>query len=503
MTQEELKRFATEFVNSYCRLVKIDNLGFEIKEQIDGPFLVIFVWRPFDRHYDALNRNSEILQKNPFAHRAALKANPPGNARLGIPETNALQRVLSESLTVDVHSFDSEFANRYIQSVTGLENQITSKANHIVYGRRGSGKSSLLAFGRFELQKLDIPCIWLSMQAYAKREDRLVIRDILIDLVSEFNQFSADSLVALSITSKLKNLDDNITDNDLRKVAIEIRRFISEISRHHQLIAIFLDDLHVLDQVIQPITLDIIYSLARGNRVYLKISAIEHLTRLFNPSSNVGLEITHDVQLLRLDYNLTAPDKSRAHIASILDAHTKYCGIPSIDAITTKNLTDRLVWVAAGVPRDALNLFSQAMTKSLNKDHNRVTRSSLNLAASHMLTEKLRDLDSDVSENSDELKDLLDRIKYQCIDVWKTNAFLVNISNTKTYRLTRILTDLRLLHVLHEGITPKNAGDKFVVLMLDYGFYVGFRTAKSVNLVQDEPKALSYRDLRSLPKFTG
>ena len=58
------------------------------------------------------------------------------------------------------------------------------------------------------------------------------------------------------------------------------------------------------------------------------------------------------------------PDKAAGHIEGILDAHAIYCGLPGVRFLcTSADVLSRLVWVSAGVPRDALNLFAQAMTK--------------------------------------------------------------------------------------------------------------------------------------------
>ena len=81
---------------------------------------------------------------------------------------------------------------------------------------------------------------------------------------------------------------------------------------------------------LQPSLLDMLYGLSRGNQIFLKISAIETLTRTYDPQLRQGLEIPQDAQNLKLDYNLTMPDKTAEQIGAILDAHAKYAGMPSI-----------------------------------------------------------------------------------------------------------------------------------------------------------------------------
>jgi hypothetical protein len=88
-------------------------------------------------------------------------------------------------------------------------------------------------------------------------------------------------------------------------------------------------------------------------------------------------------------------------------------------------------------------------------------------------------------------------------DAQVLNAFLLEIKNDDpTFKAIQELIALRFVHVLHEGITPHEAGRRYQALMLDYGFYVGIRAARSVDLFQKEPKAPSVQQLRKLPIFT-
>jgi hypothetical protein len=196
------------------------------------------------------------------------------------------------------------------------------------------------------------------------------------------------------------------------------------------------------------------------------------------------------------------PDKSREHIVSILDAHAHYCGLGDIGYLADKDVLSRLVLVAAGVPRDSLNLFSIAISKAVAKNQRLVSITSINAAASEMAEEKLKDVERDSGGDLQEIQELLAEVKDFCISKQRKNAFLVEIQNTDhRYQLIQKLAALRLVHILHEGITPHKAGQRFVALMLDYGFYVGIRAARSVDLIPAEPRALSAKELRSLPIF--
>ena len=89
-----------------------------------------------------------------------------------------------------------------------------------------------------------------------------------------------------------------------------------------------------------------------------------------------------------------------------------------------------------------------------------------------------------------------------CIKKERRNAFLVEIKgDDSTYDRARKLIDLRLLHVINEGITIGEAGRKYLGLILDYGFYTGIRAARSVDLFNRQTQRVAYSELRKLPVF--
>lgn len=425
--------------------------------------------------------------------------------RLLISEVQLLRTVLSESLTVTQHSFEDDFFSRYTTSV-GAEVQIKSHGNHIVYGRRGAGKSSLLAFFMHSLRQENKPYAWVAMQTYSGREDIQVVADVLMEIVEQLQKYSialADlNKVQLKLESLADETDDKIVENQLNRLRPKIRKALTLITKKYDSLFIFLDDVHVIKSALQPVLLGHLYAICRDNRTFLKISGIEQFVKTYEPFSRQGLEKPHDAQEIRLDYNLTLPSKSKNHIKSILDAHAVYCALPDISYLCGKGVLDRLVWVAAGVPRDALYIFSQAIARSKMKDEKKVSISSIHAAASEMVEGKLKDMQQDIFGDSEEVKSILERIRSFCIDEKRKNAFLVKIEHENPlFAKIQQLIALRLLHVIHEGITPGKAGRRFMALMLDYGFYVGIRAARSVDLFQKEPKALTYHELRKLPIF--
>jgi len=483
----------------------LKEIKYEVKDRSDGSLLILQVINPTDRYFKIL---ANILKEIPLEDfpTPTLKKWAPLN-RLQCPETKFFIRTLSESLNINRFSFKDEFFSRYTPSVSNAEAQIVANTNHIVYGRRGAGKSSLLLYALRKREKDGFHSAWIDMQTYEKRGDNKVAIEIISSIIEQTSLNTAASVEYASIKSQLERYKKEeviLSDDEMRKFLPRIRQALSLLNTN---LFIFLDDFHLLDYAFQANFLGFIYSIARGNKVFLKISAIETLTKAWDAGTRSGLQVPHDAQTIKLDYNLTSPDMAQKHIEGILDTHAKYCGLPSIGFLCTDNkVLSRLVWVSAGVPRDALNMFTQAISKAVTAGHKRVSITDINMAASEMVSQKQRDVEIDTPNLDTEtsLEAMLENIKDFCIKQQHKNAFLVEIRKDSTiYKPILELVDLRLVHVISEGITVGDAGRKYLGLILDYGFYTGIRAAQSVDLFNKQTERVKYKELRSLPIFNG
>lgn len=507
----ELERIADisamEIVDAYAREFGDIRPKWYVKNRVDGPFLIIEFANPGEHHHKILNGIvSRLSDDNIFKERATVQRRKTAPAkRLLIEETRLLVKEIAESLTIDRHSFDGTFFFRYTPSVAGFEQKINARANFAVYGRRGAGKSSLLAYAMQSARRAGAPYSWVAMQTFANRSDKNVVPAVIAAIIHDLRTQGTRNADLHDLNNQFDILAEDAPESVLAKcdkLIPKTRRVLGALASSDSPFTIFVDDIHVIAPALQPLLLGFIYKITRGNNMYIKISGIDLLTKIWEPSTNSGLQPTHDVQLLKLDLNLTQPDESKRHIVSILDAHARYCGLPSIGYLADDDVLSRLVLVAAGVPRDALNLFSAAISKAISKNQKLVSITSVNTASSEMAEEKLKEVEQDSGSEVEQVRDILAEVKEFCITEKRKNAFLVEIvyANSR-YQLIQKLSALRLVHLLHEGITPHKAGKRFVALMLDYGFYVGIRAARSVSLIPPVPRALSAKELRSLPIF--
>ena len=482
-----------------------DGIEYEVKQRADAQALVLHLANPTERFFRVLQEARTAAERDDSPTVTIRKRMPPN--RLQSPEAQYFLQTLSESLNISRASFQEDFFARYTKSVSNAEAQVTAAANHIIFGRRGAGKSSLLLYAlRSRVPEVQ-PSAWIDMQVYEKRNDNRVVLDLLEDVAQQLQPLLKRSPTYAQTLSAIQRLRGHaaVTDDQIRKILPDLKRVFSTLERQVKNVFLFLDDFHVLDISIQPKLLGFLYSISRGSNLFLKLSAIETLTRSWDSKTKDGLQIPHDAQAIKLDYNLTMPDKAASHIEGILDAHARYCGLPSVRFLCTSNsVLSRLVWVSAGVPRDALNMLAQAMTQGTTAGRGRVSVTNVNVAASEMVSQKLRDLEIDVPASALEsgLTTVLEGLKDFCIKQERKNAFLIEITRKSTiYQNILKLVDLRLVHVISEGITVGEAGRKYLALILDYGFYTGIRAAQSVDLFNKQSERVAYKDLRKLPIF--
>jgi Cdc6-like AAA superfamily ATPase len=495
-------------ISLFAKRLSAVKFDYHLKSRPDGEYVVFEVANLTDRFYSIINDvNASLDDEHFFKDRVIIQERPkkPGNI-FEMPEMMLLKKELTQSLTVHRNTFKQDFFSRYIPSVSNSEDDVVGRANFVVYGRRGAGKSSLLAYAMHTVEKESLPFVWIAMQTYSGRLDVQAIFSVLSEIFSEVRPFAVDVQSIEEFEKLARGLSEEESEqglsNKLDRLIPRARSLLAGISSYDEPLTIFIDDIHLLDEALQPRLLGVLYSLARDNSVYIKVSGIEPLTRTWDGVNNVGMQSPHDIQVIRLDHNLTMPHLSRDHIKKILDGHARYCGFPSITYMVDDKAISRLVLSAAAVPRDALSLFSQAIVKSSVKKQKSVSITSINSAASESIEDKFRDLELGVNYDKSEIASLLERVKKFCLEDKKITAFLVRIDNASPgYALIQKLAALRFAHVLHEGITPEAAGKRYIALMLDFGFYVGIRTARSLKMFMEEPVVLLAKDLRKLPIF--
>ena len=265
---------------------------------------------------------------------------------------------------------------------------------------------------------------------------------------------------------------------------------------------VFLDDFHLVAPTLQPDLIDIIYSVARGSKVWLKLAYVRNLAVVYDSQKKVGLNVPHDAQAIRLDQTLVDPVAARGHLIRILLPFLERCGFQRLATLVGPQATERLVWCSAGVPRDFLSLFSSALREARQHRRKKVGVQDVNIAAGEFAAAKMRQMSDETTGSEETITSALDAVQHFCLDERKKNAFLVlQKPDHPGYKALTILVDLRFVHLLHPSITTDKAGVRYEAYLLDYSFYTGMRRRQHIEEVRIEGERPKRAELRRLPKI--
>ena len=111
------------------------------------------------------------------------------------------------------------------------------------------------------------------------------------------------------------------------------------------------------------------------------------------------------------------------------------------------------------------------------------------------------ELAEDARNEQNLLNRALQAIEEHCLESEKkVNAFLIRSEPSDEYKAVRTLSDLRLLHLLHQTITPHKAGERYEAYMLDYSLFTGFRQRRNIEqMLPEDGKQFKAKQLRKIP----
>lgn len=105
-------------------------------------------------------------------------------AELRVEAVGAVRKALAEAARTDESSADRVF-QRFIELRPGMTDKLGSRRHHMLTGRRGTGKSTLLHVVRKQLQEDGIAVATVDMERFKGREFPDVLIEILIALLDE------------------------------------------------------------------------------------------------------------------------------------------------------------------------------------------------------------------------------------------------------------------------------------------------------------------------------
>lgn len=449
---------------------------------------------------------------------------------------------------------------KYIDSRNNV-NSTVAEASHVIFGRRGSGKSALI-FASKEALKEDALAIFIDCEDLKDRPFPDVILEILIQIndqiikslgfVGKIRYLSAywslkvlnrnlqnlkqeplvaEKDIAEEFSDKMSVASEGVSVGTTKQVLVQekkkfvkleaIRRDIAEwrdtIDHARKRIGktkilIFVDDFYQLPTIHHAEIADIIHRICKQSGLYFKISTIRHRSQLYKEVSGqpFGIQSVHDYQAIDLDFSLEKFAEAREALFSILTGIAQTIGLSEdhLKSFFMGRGLDRLVEASGGVPRDFLSLLSTYLNNHLPQSKDALGKDAVRDLAGNYFQSKRTDLNSDSEKGeSEKLMALFDRINEFCLSK-KKNTFMVDRDVATDYpddyqRLLR-LADFRLIHRISSARSnPTVPGKSFDTYMLDIGCYSYMRKLSGklgeIDLTKSEKSLVD--ELRTAPIF--
>jgi Cdc6-like AAA superfamily ATPase len=391
----------------------------------------------------------------------------------------------------------------------GEDHKLAQAATHVVVGRRGVGKSTLLRRAIALLEHTAALVSVIDCQAYESLSGEDLAREVLNDVISAWVEDGSRVSTAISKaidTNGLKALADELMSNQLspERAVPRIKRELIAITKATENHAfVFLDDFHLLDSEEQPKILQLLHGALKGANGWLKVAGVRSLLKPYSPNTQQGPHVGGDAQSISLDLTLENPEAAEAHLRKILESFLGAVGYSKLTGVMDTRVFRRLAWASAGVPRDFLQVFARAIEHARRNRHSTVTLTDVNGAIGEFGQIKMEDLGQDARNSAGELREFLSALEEYCLDENNTNAFLLRSENSAERRLIHTLSDLRLVHLISPSTTPDRAGERYEAFILDYSLFTGYRRRQNIKeMVPPQGGPFKASQLRSLPKLS-
>ncbi len=390
----------------------------------------------------------------------------------------------------------------YVRDTAASLAKATAQRHHLVFGRRGAGKTALLVEAKRQVEASGELVVWTNLQPYRWSTLERAVLSTLRSIIAVIQLFYSESMrtpQVLSDTARLDGKLERLLGEDapalatvqrlIPEVQALLRRFGDSVGRE---LFVFLDDFYFIPRPSQVEFLDLLHACVRDTRVWLKVATIRHLSRWFEPSRQAGLELGHDADSIDLDVTLQEPTRAKSFLEEVLRSHASNAGITSITGVFSTASLDRLVLASGSVPRDYLLLAANSILKSQERANARLVGvQDVNRAAGDAARLKLQELEEDLSPDSSwarRTRAALEVVRAFCLDEKKWTHFRIDHrdreSHPDAYDDLASLMDLRLIHLLNPSVSDESrAGEKYEAYLLDLSQYSGERLRKNIHVL--------------------
>jgi AAA ATPase domain len=513
LSQGGIDQRITEFFSSRDIFV----VSVKIRNFLDESIAIVEV--PDSAYTAAVAASSEIdLGANVFVtiRRAALSESAATRKVQSLKDERVSK--LMELIRSRTRVSENQPSLEYIVDVRDTLATCLTPRHHLIFGRRGVGKSALMANTKSVVENNGDLTAWLNLQsfnaldastAFAHFAERLL--EIPIHAFAGRVKPAASLDAAKRIQEEIRNISPTRSPKTMQRLVPALQKLMRQFcAEAQQNVFIFLDDIHYLPMSETPRFLDMVHGVTRDNPVYLKIAGIKHQTRWFSDNPPVGLQIGHDAEMIDLDVTLENPGLAKSFLSQILAAYCERVGISSTAHVVSPAALDRLVLASGGVPRDFLVLSADSIKIARERPNARSSGvQDVNEAAGEYGKVKTQELERDAATSIGSaavrlraleiVRDFLLGDDPARPDKKKFTFFRVSFSekeaHSREYDLLQSLMDLRMIHLLNGSLSDgHHAGQRFEVYMLDLSRYSASRFQRNLQALDFQQDALVLRE---------
>lgn len=421
---------------------------------------------------------------------------PEPRGRLSAPKLDQLIQLLeARSRTSDALP-----SLKYVADPRASLPAVGASRHQLIYGRRGVGKTALLLEAKRLAERQGDVTVWMNAHVFRNQDAStafLYIADAVLASLSKGGRGTqAEAFVRIKeksddIASALLS-EKSISDKAVAKLVADLNKVLRGVLRHDLIrLYIYLDDFYLFPLAAQPQLLDYIFAMLRDCNGWLKVASIERLTRPFEPSTKIGLEVPHDASKIDLDVTLEDPAAAQTFLEKVLSNYTSAVNVDKPSRIAKAAALGRLVLASGGVPRDYLNLFASSIVvaRELRAQARQVGREDVAIAAGRAARSKKRDLELDVATQSasvllSALDNLSSTVKGHGFVYFRVN---VEEKSHRGYEVLGQLVDLRFVHLIQAALSDQHiGGTRYEAYTLDLSEYTDVRLKRGLQVLDLE-----------------
>ncbi len=513
MTGEETVR---DLVLKHFKQARLMPVSVQIRSFPGETIAIVEVDHEYDR---ALTLAEELDAKieNGFVtvRQAARREEPsPKHSVKGVHDSRIAD--LIELMSARSRTSESQPSLRYVRDVEERVNLAISPRHHLIFGRRGVGKTSLLLEAKRLIEQKGQFTLWINVHALRDLSGNsafLTVASRLCDLGIGALQSGTASPASVRLLEACRSSIEQANDaartdrKHISRIVPQLQQAISRLCIETNRSAyLFLDDIHYLPPQDVPKFLDLIHGVTRDNPVWIKAAGIQHQTRWFISSPPTGLQTGHDAAIISLDVTLEHPERAKSFLQDVLRGYVDECGANPVGAFLGATALDRLVLASGGVPRDFLTLCASSLQTARSRSNARtVGVQDVNNAAGIAAKTKLQELEDDAAATqgrSEALVRALNGIREFLLTEQQITFFKIDFrdkeSHQEEYALIQALADLRMLHLINPSLSdPHHAGHRSEVYLLDLSQYSGSRLKQRLRVLDFERGHLVLKRTRS------